>query len=93
MSESVARWRLPLFRCALTVAAIDVTTYVCGVVIVNLLGSVDTKIRAGAWFFLVGSVLSIIVLILSMFGYGWKRVGLAFACLLALPLWYGFTLY
>jgi|HubBroStandDraft_6_1064221.scaffolds.fasta_scaffold2599148_1 hypothetical protein len=93
MSEAVARWRLPLFRSALAFMAIDLTTYFCGVVVVNVLVAADAKIRAGAWFFLIGSALSLFTLILSMFGYGWQRVGLAFACLLALPFWYGFTLY
>jgi hypothetical protein len=93
MSEAAARWRVPLFRYAVAFTAIDVTIYLCGVVAVNLLGSVDAKIRAGAWFFLIGSALSLLALIGSMFGYGWKRVGLALACLLTLPFWYGFTLY
>jgi hypothetical protein len=93
MSEPAARWRRLLFRYALAFMAIDVMTYLCGIVVVNDLGSMDAKIRAGAWLFLVGSALSLLALVMSMFGHGWKRVGLAITCLLALPFWYGFTLY
>lgn len=93
MTELADRWRPTLFRSALAFMAIDAMTYLCGVVVVNGLAPVDAKIRAGAWFFLIGSALSLLALTLSLFGYGWKRVGLALACLLALPFWYGFTLY
>jgi RNA-directed DNA polymerase len=54
---------------------------------------VQEKIRAGAWFFLVGSALSLLALLMSMLGYGWKRVGLVTACLFTLPFWYGLTWY
>ena len=93
MSEVKPSWRLMLFRTAIAFVAIDVVTYLCGIVVITLVDSVDGKIRAGAWFFLIGSVFSLIALTLSFFGYGRRRVGVAFVCLLALPLWYGFTLY
>jgi hypothetical protein len=93
MTEPAARWRSNLFRSALAFVAMDTITYVCGIVVVSVLGTVDAKIRAGAWLFLVGTALSLVGLTLSLFGHGWKRVGLALSCLLALPFWYGFTLY
>jgi hypothetical protein len=93
MSEAVVRWRPALFRFAIGFMAIDLAFYLCGVVFVNISQPVDEKIRAGAWLFLIGSVLSLIALLLSMFGHGWKRIGLAVVCLLSLPFWYGFTLY
>jgi len=93
MSEAAVHWRIRLYRSAFVFMAIDITTYICGVVIVNVLGSMDAKIRAGAWFFLIGSAMSLFALMMSMFGHGRRRVVLALMCLLALPFWYGFTLY
>ena len=93
MSEEVARWRLPVFRYAQAFVAIDVATYLCGVGVISVLESANAKIRAGAWLFLAGSALSLLALFMSMFGYGWKRIGLAIACLLTLPFWYGLTWY
>jgi len=71
----------------------EVVLYLCGVLLVNLPGTADEKMRRGAWFFLVGTALSILTLVMSFFGYGWKRVGFALASIAALPFWFGFTLY
>ena len=93
MSEAAACWRLLLFRSALAFMAIDLASYLGAVVFVNVSEPVDAKLRVAAWLFVIGSALSLIALILSVFGYGWKRVGLAVVSILSLPLWYGFTLY
>jgi hypothetical protein len=73
--------------------SIDVALYVCGLIAVNVLGPADAKIRAGAWLFLIGSSLSILTLLLSFFGDVRQRVGLAVVSVIALPFWFGFTLY
>ncbi len=93
MSEAVARWRLRLFRSAIALMAIEFALYLSGVASVNIIEPVGAKLKAAAWFSVIGTVLSLIVLILSTFGYGWKRIGLAAMCLLSLPFWFGFTLY
>jgi len=49
--------------------------------------------RAGAWFFLIGSLLDVFAAILVMFGYGWKRLPLILFAVLGIFFWYGFTLY
>jgi hypothetical protein len=93
MNEVKTRWRMLLFRFAIGLMAVASASYLCGIVVVNALESVDAKIRAGAWIFLIGSALSLLAFILSMFGYGLKRIGLGAVCLVSLPFWYGFTLY
>jgi hypothetical protein len=93
MSKVVARWRLTLFRSGLIVVAIELGLYLGGVVFVQVIEPMGAKIRAGAWFFIVGTGLSLIVLTLSMFGSGWRRLGLAAMSLASLPFWYGMTLY
>ena len=93
MSESVARWRLSVFRAGLVLMAIEFALYLCAVVSVQTIEPLGPKLKAAGWFFVIGTGLSLIVLILSVFGYGRKRIGLAFMCLLSLPLWFGFTIY
>ena len=93
MSKVVARWRLTLFRSGLVVMAIEFGLYLCGVVSAQMIEPMGTKIRVGAWFFIVGIGLSLIALTLSMFGSGWRRLGLAAMSLVSLPFWYGMTLY
>jgi hypothetical protein len=93
MSEAVARWRLSLFRAGLALMAIEFALYLCAVVSVQTIEPLGPKLKAAGWFFLIGTGLSLIVLILSAFGYGWKRIGLAVMSLLSLPFWFGFTLY
>ena len=93
MRGEVARWRPRLFHYALAMLAIDIATYLGALAFIRTLGSAGVEIRAGAWFFLFGSAFSLLAFFLSIFGSGWKRVGLAAACLVTLPFWYGFTLY
>jgi uncharacterized integral membrane protein len=93
MSKTVACWRLRLFRSGLVLAAIEFGLYLCGVACVRVIEPVDAKLRAAAWLFVIGLGLSLIALILSMFGSGWKRLGLAVMCVLSLSFWYGLTLY
>jgi uncharacterized integral membrane protein len=93
MNEAVARWRLSLFRAGLVLMAIEFALYLCAVVSVQTIEPLGPKLKAAGWFFVIGSGLSLIVIILSMFGYGWKRIGLAVMCLLSVPFWFGFTLY
>jgi uncharacterized membrane protein YcfT len=93
MTEAVARRRLRLFRSGLALMAIEFAFYLSGIASVNVIQPVGAKLRAAAWFFVIGTLLSLIVLILSMFGSGWKRIGLAVICLLSFAFWYGLTLY
>ena len=73
--------------------AIEFALYLSGIASVNVIESVGAKLRAATWFFVIGTLLSLIVLTLSMFGSGWKRIGLAVLSLLAFAFWYGLTLY
>jgi len=93
MTEAVARRRLRLFRSGLALMAIEFALYLSAIASVNVIEPVGAKLRASAWFFVIGTLLSLIVLILSMFGFGWKRIGLAVICLLFFAFWYGLTLY
>jgi len=93
MSERGPRWRLLLFRLGFAFLVIEVALYISGIVLVNVIDPLNAKLRAAAWVFVIGSTLSLIALVLSMFGYGRKRIGLAAVCLVSFPFWYGFTLY
>jgi hypothetical protein len=93
MSETVAQWRLRLFRSGLALMAIEIGLYLCGIVVVNIVEPVGAKVKAAASLFVIGTALSLIVLTVSVFGSGWKRVALAVVCLLSFFFWYGLTLY
>jgi hypothetical protein len=93
MNEDVPRWRSRLFRFGLTGFAIEFVLYLAGVCCINVTEQLETKLRVAAWLFLIGTGLSLMVLVLSVFGSGWRRIGLAVTALLSLGFWYGFTLY
>jgi uncharacterized membrane protein YcfT len=93
MTESVVRWRPRLFRSGLALMAIAFALYLFGIASVNVIEPVTAKLRVAAWLFVIGTLLSLIVLTLSMFGSGWKRIGLAVMSLLSFAFWYGLTLY
>jgi uncharacterized membrane protein YcfT len=93
MTESIARWRPRLFRSGLALMAIAFALYLFGIASVNAIEPVSAKLRVAAWLFVIGTLLSLIVLTLSMFGSGWKRIGLAVMSLLSFAFWYGLTLY
>ena len=82
-----------MFRSGLVLMAIAFALYLFGIASVNLIEPVSAKLRVAAWLFVIGTSLSLIVLTLSMFGSGWKRIGLAVLTLLSFAFWYGFTLY
>jgi hypothetical protein len=93
MSELLVYWRLRLFRSGLALMAIEIGLYLCGIVVVNIAEPVGSKLKTADWLFVVGTALSLIVLTLSVFGSGWKRVALAAVCLLSFFFWFGLTLY
>ena len=93
MNQSVVRWRQPVFRSGLAFMAFDAALYLCGIVCLRVLEPLDAKLRAAAWFFIIGSACSLIAFTLILCGHGWRRIGLAAGCLLSLPFWYGLTLY
>jgi hypothetical protein len=93
MSETSTPWRSALFRCARAFVLIDIVLYIAGVTLVSVLGTADAKMRAGAWLFIFGTAFSLLTFILSLFGSGSKRIGLALASIAALPFWFGLTLY
>jgi uncharacterized membrane protein HdeD (DUF308 family) len=88
-----ADWRDRLFIAGYHVLFSTAAVWVIAAIAVNLAEPVDAKIRAGAWAFLIGSLLSIIAAVLIMFGRGWKQRWLVFIALIELPFWIGFTLY
>ena len=77
----------------LVLMASEFVLYLCAVVSVQTIEPLGPKLKAAGWFFLIGTGLSLIVLVLSAFGYGRKRIGLAIVSLLSLPFWFGFTMY
>jgi hypothetical protein len=89
-------WRQQLYQCGIAALLADVALYFCGMVCVSALAQQLTPhlmIRTSAWLLLVGSCIALVAAILIPFGYGWKRLPLIVACLLALTFWIGFTLY
>jgi hypothetical protein len=83
-----------VFKTGVATLLLGVAFYLSGIVTVSALeSSPNAQIKAGAWFFLIGSCVALIAAILIPFGYGWKRVPLVIACILSLFFWYGFTLY
>ena len=72
---------------------IELAFYICGLGLIRVIDPLNAKLKAAAWFFVIGSALSLIALVFSMFGRGLKRIGLSVVCLMSLPFWYGFTLY
>jgi hypothetical protein len=93
MSESVAHWRLRLFRSGVALMAIEIGLYLCGIVVVKIVEPVGAKLKVASWLFVIGTAFSVIVLMVSVFGSGWKRVVLAVLCMLSFFFWYGLTLY
>jgi hypothetical protein len=53
----------------------------------------QAELAAGARFFLIGTLLNLLAILLVLFGRGWKRLPLVLLALLELPFFYGFTLY
>ena len=73
---------------------VDLGLFLCGIVTVAVLEpNPSVQINVGVGFFLIGSCDAVAAAILVLFGYGWKRIPLFIACLVALPFWVGFTLY
>lgn len=93
MSERAPRWRLLLFRLGFAFMVIELALYIFAIVLVSGIDPLNAKLKAAAWFFVIGSALSLIALVFSIFGYGRKRIGLAAVCFISLPFWYGLTLY
>ena len=87
-----ADWRERLFIIGRYVLLSTVALWVIGSIAVNVIEPVDSKIRAGAWVFVIGSLMSVIAAVLIMFARGWQRLWVLLA-LIELPFWYGFTLY
>src|ERR1035441_3203322 len=63
-------WRLKLYKAGLAAILVDLAVYLCGIVTVSsLVDHPAAQIRAGDWFFLIGSCVAIIAAILTLFGY------------------------
>jgi hypothetical protein len=93
MSEQAPHWRLLLFRLGFTFMVFELALYICGIVLISVIDPLNAKLKVAAWFFVIGSAVSLIALGFGMFGYGRKRLGLAAACVMSFPFWYGLTLY
>jgi hypothetical protein len=88
-----ASWRLRLFKAGVATLLTDVALYLCALVRIPTLTPLDVELKAAAQYFVAGGCIALAAAILILFGYGWKRLPHIIACLLTLPLWYGFTLY
>jgi hypothetical protein len=61
MSETAAHWRQRLLRSGLVLMAIEIGLYLCGIVVVKTVEPVGAKLKAAAWFFVIGTALSLSV--------------------------------
>jgi hypothetical protein len=93
MNHGGDSWRSRLFKAGVAILLADVALYLYALVRVPNMTPLDVELRAGAWYFVIGSCIALVAALLILFGNGWKRLPLIIACLLILPLWYGFTLY
>jgi len=93
MNHAGASWRLRLFKAGVATLLLDVALYLYALVRVPTITPLDVELAAGARYFVGGSCIALVAALLILFGYGWKRLPLIIVCLLALPFWYGFTLY
>ena len=93
MNHPGVSWRLCLFKAGVATLLADVALYLYALVRIPTLTPLDVELRAAAHYFVAGSCIALAAALLILFGYGWKRLPLIIACLLALPFWYGLTLY
>ena len=82
-----------MFRIGVTTLVLDACLYLYAWVHIQHLEPLSLQLSVAARFFVIGSAVSLLALILIAFGYGWKRAPLALICLIALPMWYVFTAY
>jgi hypothetical protein len=82
-----------VFRTGIATLVLDACLYFYAWVHIQHLEPLSLQLSVALRFFFVGSAVSLLALILIIFGYGWKRVPLALVCLVALPMWYVFTAY
>jgi hypothetical protein len=93
MSGTKAVWRMRLFGAGVVALMLNVGLYIYAWVYLQHLQPLSLQLSAALRFFIVGSAVSLLALVLITFGYGWKRVPLALMCLISLPMWYVFTAY
>jgi hypothetical protein len=72
---------------------ISLCLYIAALMVVPQITPLQAELAAGARFFLAGTLLSLLSIVLVLFGKGWKRLPLVLLALFELPFWYGFTLY
>ena len=82
-----------LFGAGIAVLIFNAGLYIYAWVHLQHLEPLSLQLSAALRFFIVGSAVSLLALVLITFGYGWKRVPLALMCLISLPMWYVFTAY
>jgi hypothetical protein len=82
-----------LFRAGVVALILDASLYLYAWIHIPHLEPLSLQLSVAARFFIIGSAVSLLALVLITFGYGWKRVPLALMCLISLPLWYVFTAY
>jgi hypothetical protein len=93
MNTDFSVWRMRLFKTGCGFLILSAFLYFVALVFVPQLNPLERELRAGAEFFLIGSLLNLLSAVLMMFGYGWKRLPLIAVALLGIFFWFGFTLY
>lgn len=93
LSIAFSNWRMRLFKSGCGFLILSAVLYFVALVVVPQINPLQNELRAGAAFFLIGSLLNLLSALLMMFGYGWKRLPLIAAAFLGIFFWFGFTLY
>ena len=93
MNAAFSVWRIRLFKAGCGFLILSAVLYFVALVFVPQLTPLESELKAGAAFFLIGSLLNLLSALLMMFGYGWKRLPLIAAAFLGIFFWFGFTLY
>jgi hypothetical protein len=86
-----------IFRAGRFVLAGDILLYLFAVVHLRTI-AIDTSrltntLHVSALYFVLGSALSLIALLLIVYGRGSKKLPVSLACIATLPFWYGLTIY
>ena len=93
MSTVFSVWRIRFFKVGCGFLLLSAILYFVALIVVPQIKPLQSELKAGAEFFLIGSLLSLISIGFMMFGYGWKRLPLIAVALLSIFFWFGFTLY
>ena len=86
-----------IFQAGYFATAGDVLLYVLALIHIRTITDDTSKLantlHIAATYFVYGSLLALVALVLVLFGCGLKKLPVSLACIAILPFWYGFALY